>query len=180
MTGESAAREGNKPNRPRAKTAKGAISVGYQVKNLSAHVGSGGNIVVTGRLTYGDNQAPLDDCDISDNLFAGLGLPVGALGPFGLVRCCDNRVRQCAAGFFLLALVIPTASGGRTAADRRMVEATRLPMSPAMLVSVAESVKHAIAQPAGSKKAAAGADDTAAAPAAPPAPAADASIERPE
>ena len=143
----------------------------------------GGNIAETRStlgvlITAGDNQAPLDDCDISDNLFAGLGLPVGALGQFGLVRCCDNRVRQCAAGLFLLALVIPTASAGRiAAADRRMVEATRLPMSPAMLASVAESVKQAAAQPAGSKTAAAGASDAAAAPAAPPAPAADASID---
>src|SRR5262245_14387400 len=143
----------------------------------------GGNIAETRTtfgvlITAGDNQAPLDDCDISDNLFAGLGLPVGALGPFGLVSCCDNRVRQCAAGFFLLALVIPTASAGRTAADRRMLEATRLPMSPAMLVSVAESVKQAAAQPAGAKTAAAGANDAAAAPAAPPvAVAANASID---
>jgi hypothetical protein len=126
-----------------------------------------------------DNPTPLDDYDISDNLFAGLGLPVGALGPFGLVRCCDNRVRQCAAGLFLLALVIPTGSVGRTAAaDRRMVEATRLPMSPTMLVSVAESVKKAAAQPGGAKTAAAGASDAAAtAAAAPVAAAADASID---
>jgi alcohol dehydrogenase (cytochrome c) len=41
------------------RAAKGAISVGYSISNLSAHAGTGGNIVVTGRLTYGQNQAPL-------------------------------------------------------------------------------------------------------------------------
>src|SRR5207237_10076822 len=41
------------------KAAKGAISVGYQVKNLRARSGSGGTVVVTGQLTYGNNQAPL-------------------------------------------------------------------------------------------------------------------------
>jgi PQQ-dependent dehydrogenase (methanol/ethanol family) len=37
----------------------GAVSVGYSVANLTAHAGSGGNVVVSGRLTYGKNQAPL-------------------------------------------------------------------------------------------------------------------------
>jgi hypothetical protein len=142
----------------------------------------GGNIAETRTtfgvlITAGDNQATLDDCDISDNLFAGLGLPLGALAPFGLVRCCDNRVRQCAGGFFFLASASTGAFTGRAARDRRVVEATRLPISPAMLVSVAENVKKAMAQPGGRKTRAAGRRDTAAAPAAPPAPAADASID---
>jgi hypothetical protein len=140
----------------------------------------GGNIAETRTtfgvlITAGDNQAPLDDCDISDNLFAGLGLPVGALGPFGLVRCCDNRVRQCAAGFFLLAVANAGVLAGRATTDRSMVEATRLSLSPAMLASVAESVKQAAAQPGGAATPAAAGG--AATPAAPPAvAAADASI----
>jgi alcohol dehydrogenase (cytochrome c) len=39
--------------------AKGAVNVGYAISKLSAHAGSGGNVVVTGRLTYGKNKAPL-------------------------------------------------------------------------------------------------------------------------
>ena len=39
--------------------AAGAVSVGYQIANLTAHKGAGGNLVVSGRLTFGKNQAPM-------------------------------------------------------------------------------------------------------------------------
>jgi hypothetical protein len=39
-------------------TAGGGISVGYGITDLSAHSGSGGTVVVAGRLSYGNNQAP--------------------------------------------------------------------------------------------------------------------------
>jgi hypothetical protein len=114
----------------------------------------GGNVAVT-RATFGvvitpaSNAAPLDDCEISRNLFAGLGLPVGAIGPIGLVRCCDNQVRQCAAGFYFLPMTGALAAqfAGRAAPDTAMQQATRLPITPAMLASIAENVRQAIAQP---------------------------------
>jgi hypothetical protein len=113
----------------------------------------GGNIAETRStfgvlITVGDNRMPLDDCEISDNLFTGLGLPVGAVGPIGLVRCFDNKVRQCAGGFFFLP--VPTGLtdqvAGRAVPDIAMQQATRLPITTAMLASVAENVRQAIAQ----------------------------------
>src|SRR5262249_46807781 len=114
----------------------------------------GGNIAETReafgvQITAGDKQVPLDDCDVSDNLFAGLGFSIAALGPFGLVQCCDNRVRQCAGGFFFVASAPTGALTGLVAADRRVAEATRLPISTDMLASIAENAKQAMAQPAG-------------------------------
>jgi Family of unknown function (DUF6519) len=117
----------------------------------------GGNIAET-RFTFGvlisagGNAPPLDDCEISDNLFTGLGLPVGLQSAIGLVRCCDNRVRQCAGGFYLLSMTNTLAERfaerAATLAEReRAVEqATGLPTSPAMLASVAENVRKAIAE----------------------------------
>jgi hypothetical protein len=163
--------------------AGGALIASSDCTNLTVRGNRficGGNIAETRDtaavlISAGDNQAPLDGCDISDNLFAGLALPVGILGPMGLVRCCDNRVRQCAGGFYFLASPIAGVLAGRAATDRTMVEATRLSISPAMLASVAESVKQAAAQPGVVATATAGSG--AAAPAAPPAVAADASID---
>jgi hypothetical protein len=39
--------------------ANGAINVGYSLADLSAHVGSGGTVVLEGRLTIGNDAAPL-------------------------------------------------------------------------------------------------------------------------
>ena len=163
--------------------AGGALIASSDCTNLTVRGNRficGGNIAETRDtaavlITAGDNQAPLDGCDLSDNLFAGLALPVGILGPIGLVRCCDNRVRQCAGGFYFLASPIAGVLAGRAATDRTMVEVTRLSISPAMLASVAESVKQAAAQPDVVAPATAGSG--AAAPAPPPAAAADASID---
>ena len=126
----------------------------------------GGNTAET-LLTIGvlsattDNTAPpLDDCEISGNLFAGLGLAVGTLGASGLVRCCDNRVRQCAGGFYFLSMPNALAGqfAGRVSPDAAM-EAAHLPASPAMLASIAETVRKAVAE-TGARASAAGELDT--------------------
>jgi hypothetical protein len=39
--------------------AKGGISMGYALTDLAAKPGSNGTVVVTGRLTFGQNQAPI-------------------------------------------------------------------------------------------------------------------------
>jgi hypothetical protein len=39
--------------------ASGGFSVGYGFSGLTAHVGSGGTVVIDGRLTYGSGKAPL-------------------------------------------------------------------------------------------------------------------------
>jgi hypothetical protein len=95
----------------------------------------------------GHAPAPIEDCEISGNLFAGLGLAGGAQGPTGLVRRCDHRVRQCAGGFYFLSMgkALTALFAERTARDTAM-EATHLPTSRAALASVADNVRLAIAQ----------------------------------
>ena len=39
--------------------ASGGVSVGYGISALKTHVGSGGTVVIDGRLTYGSGKAPL-------------------------------------------------------------------------------------------------------------------------
>jgi hypothetical protein len=105
-----------------------------------------------GVLIGGGNSAvAVDDCDISDNLFVGLGLPFGVMGAIGLIRCQDNRVRQCANGFFFLA--ITSALAGQFAAQAvspdtmsAMHEAARLPVSPAILAATGQVLRQAIMQ----------------------------------
>ncbi len=129
----------------------------------------GGNTAET-RNTFGvlvtgaSNAPPLDDCEVSGNLFAGLGLAVGMLGATGLVCCCDNRVRQCAGGFYFLLMSNALAGGfaERAARDAAM-EATHLPTSPAVLASIADSVRQAIEQAGARSGAAADVLDTGAA-----------------
>jgi len=48
----------SKAQRAAVLRATGGISVGYQIADLNARLGSGGTVVVSGRLTYGKNQAP--------------------------------------------------------------------------------------------------------------------------
>jgi hypothetical protein len=116
----------------------------------------GGNTImarlVAGLLvTAGSGATALDDCEIGDNLFVGLGLPVGVLGAIGLVRCRDNRVRQCANGFFFIALtnVLAGQLAARGVSPEMMSalhEAARLPVSPAMLAATGETLRQAILQ----------------------------------
>ena len=39
--------------------ARGGVSVGYGLTGLKTHLGSGGTVVIDGRLTYGNGKAPL-------------------------------------------------------------------------------------------------------------------------
>jgi hypothetical protein len=168
--------------------AGGALAVASDCTDLTVRGNSfvcGGNIAETRStfgvlITAGDNQVPLDDCEISDNLFAGLGVAVALVGPIGLLRCCDNRVRQCAGGFYFLAVAntLTGAFAGPAAPDRSVVEATRLPISPAVLSSVADNVRRAIVRAGVRAGADVGAVDATAPAVAPPAAAAtDASID---
>src|SRR5262249_3867547 len=126
-------------------------------------------------IIAGDNRMPLDDCEISENLFVGLGLPVATLAPFGLLRYCANRVRQCATGFYFLSA--PTGQlAGRTATATALQKATGFPSSAAMLRSVAENARKTLAKGGTLTDAIPDAPDTGSnatvAPNAPPAPAA--------
>ena len=44
----------------------------------------------------------VDDAEISDNRFDGWSVPVLIMAQMGLVRCFNNRVRDCAGGFYFL------------------------------------------------------------------------------
>ena len=57
----------------------GGISIGYQVSNLSAKVGSGGNIVISGKLSYGNAAPPgvlLYSYELSGKITDSNGNPV--------------------------------------------------------------------------------------------------------
>jgi hypothetical protein len=76
---------------------------------------------------------------------------VGVLGAIGLVRCQNNRVRQCAAGFFFIAITNDLAGrfvarAGSPDTMSALAEAARLPVSPVMLAATGETLRQAIMQ----------------------------------
>jgi hypothetical protein len=130
-------------------------------------------------LTGATTAAKCDNVEIDSNLFEALGMAVAGsfnLGTLGLLRCCNNKIRQCHEGFMILSAGGSLANALAGAAPA--LQATSAPQAaladlrPETLAVRARAAQTAVATAGATLARLPTADTPAATPAAAPVPAA--------